>query len=70
MKSFTQIALGDETLAAGRIAQCLIDEGLDRHDAILQAIGMVRAENYGLSNGQKHNNTGRFPTGRIGANHN
>jgi hypothetical protein len=37
-----QIALGDET-PAGRIAQRLIGEGLDRHDAI-HAIGMVLAE--------------------------
>ena len=37
-----QIALGDET-PAGRIAQRLISEGLDRHDAI-HAIGMVLAE--------------------------
>jgi hypothetical protein len=37
-----QIALGEET-PAGRIAQRLIGEGLDRHDAI-HAIGMVLAE--------------------------
>jgi Domain of unknown function (DUF1841) len=37
-----QIALGEET-PAGRIAQRLISEGLDRHDAI-HAIGMVLAE--------------------------
>ncbi len=37
-----QIALGDETPAC-RIAQRLIGEGLDRHDAI-HAIGMVLAE--------------------------
>lgn len=37
-----QIALGDET-PARRIAQRLIGEGLDRHDAI-HAIGMVLAE--------------------------
>jgi Domain of unknown function (DUF1841) len=37
-----QIALGDET-PAGRVAQRLIGEGLDRHDAI-HAIGMVLAE--------------------------
>jgi hypothetical protein len=37
-----QIALGDET-PASRIAQRLIGEGLDRHDAI-HAIGMVLAE--------------------------
>jgi hypothetical protein len=36
-----QIALGDET-PARRIAQRLIGEGLDRHDAI-HAIGMVLA---------------------------
>jgi hypothetical protein len=34
------------SMLIGRIAQCLIDEGLDRHDAILHAIGMVLAENY------------------------
>jgi hypothetical protein len=38
----TQIALGDET-PERRIAQRLIGEGLDRHDAI-HAIGMVLAE--------------------------
>jgi hypothetical protein len=37
-----QIALGDET-PARRVAQRLIGEGLDRHDAI-HAIGMVLAE--------------------------
>jgi hypothetical protein len=37
-----QIALGAET-PAGRIAERLISEGLDRHDAI-HAIGMVLAE--------------------------
>jgi hypothetical protein len=37
-----QIALKEET-PAGRIAQRLIGEGLDRHDAI-HAIGMVLAE--------------------------
>jgi Domain of unknown function (DUF1841) len=37
-----QIALADETPAA-RIAQRLIGEGLDRHDAI-HAIGMMLAE--------------------------
>jgi hypothetical protein len=37
-----QIALGDET-PAGRIAQRLIAEGLDRHEAI-HAIGMVLTE--------------------------
>jgi hypothetical protein len=37
-----QIALGDET-PARRIALRLMDEGLDRHDAI-HAIGMVLAE--------------------------
>ena len=37
-----QIALGDET-PAGRIAQRLIGEGLDRHEAI-HAIGMVLTE--------------------------
>ena len=37
-----QIALGDET-PARRIAQRLIGEGLDRHEAI-HAIGMVLAE--------------------------
>jgi hypothetical protein len=37
-----QIALGDET-PARRIAQRLIGEGLDRHDAV-HAIGMVLAE--------------------------
>ena len=37
-----QIALGEET-PAGRIAQRLISEGLDRHEAI-HAIGMVLAE--------------------------
>jgi hypothetical protein len=37
-----QISLGAET-PAGRVAQRLISEGLDRHDAI-HAIGMVLAE--------------------------
>jgi hypothetical protein len=40
-----QIALKEET-PAGRIAQRLIGEGLDRHDAILHAIGMVLAAKY------------------------
>jgi hypothetical protein len=38
----TQIALGDET-AVQRTAERLMDDGLDRHDAI-HAIGMVLAE--------------------------
>jgi hypothetical protein len=38
----TQIALGDET-PAERTAERLMDDGLDRHDAI-HAIGMVLAE--------------------------
>jgi hypothetical protein len=37
-----QIALGDET-PAGRVAQRLMGEGLDRHDAI-HAIGAVLSE--------------------------
>jgi hypothetical protein len=38
----TQIAVGDET-PAERTAERLMDDGLDRHDAI-HAIGMVLAE--------------------------
>jgi hypothetical protein len=38
----TQIALGDET-PARRTAQCLMDEGLDRHEAI-HAIGSELTE--------------------------
>jgi hypothetical protein len=53
-------SLGDET-PAGRIAQRLIGEGLDRHDAILHAIGMVL--------GQTHNNTGRFRSCAESSNH-
>jgi hypothetical protein len=52
-----QIALGGET-PAGRVAQRLIGEGLDRHDAI-HAIGMVLAEH--LNNMLKSMRPGKDP---------
>jgi hypothetical protein len=52
-----QIALGDETPAA-HVAQRLIGEGLDRHDAI-HAIGMVLAEH--LNNILKSMRPGKDP---------